>query len=570
MSGPLRLVTGLAVLLAAGLAQGERIRSFETEIELHGDDSFTVLEKIRYDFEGEQRRGIYRDIPVRYGRGRAVDYRIALDVESVTDASGADHVYELFREGPHLRIRIGDPDVFRSGVQDYWVRYRVRRGLLWFEDHDEVYWNVTGTEWSVPIDEARSLVRLPPGAGVEELELGCFTGPRGSVRSDCAVVEEGDLVRFRATRSLQPKEGLTIVLGLPKGMLEEPSRARQLFDRVSDYVTAWLLLPLATLLGMVQLWRTRGRDPAASAAIPVRYEPPAGLLPAEVGTVLDESADIQDVTATILNLAVRGHLEIEEIDSQKFLFFSSRDYELRRKQPLSEAARPHEVAIFEALLGTREQVRISTLKNEFYKELPAIQKILYRQLSRQDGYFPFSPRKVRRAWAFAGIAIGGPGAGVLLSAFAAAGPALAVGLCGATLLGFSRFMPRRTRKGRRAYEEILGFQEFVGRVDRDRLERLGGRTREQFEAVLPYAVVLGVADPWADAFADLYTSPPSWYHSNRYSQRFHPRDFVDDVGHSMRTMGDTMTSRPRGSGSSGLGGGGFSSGGFGGGGGGSW
>jgi uncharacterized membrane protein len=149
--------------------------------------------------------------------------------------------------------------------------------------------------------------------------------------------------------------------------------------------------------------------------------------------------------------------------------------------------------------------------------------------------------------------------------------------CAAIVFVFSPHMPRRTRKGRRAYEEILGFQEFMSRVDKDRLERMGGRTAEHFERCLPYAVVLGVADQWADAFADIYTEPPDWYHSPGTGMRFTPRHFVSDVGNSLRTMEQTFASQPKGSGSTGWssggafsGGGGFSGGGFGGGGGGSW
>ncbi len=142
-------------------------------------------------------------------------------------------------------------------------------------------------------------------------------------------------------------------------------------------------------------------------------------------------------------------------------------------------------------------------------------------------------------------------------------------MTGLIVLAFSPFMPRRTADGRRAYEEILGFKEFLERVDRDRLERTGGRTADRFERILPYAVVLGVADTWADAFADVYTKAPGWYVGG--GRAFDSRAFVSDVGRSMQTMGSTMTSQPSGSGRSGFSsGGGFSGGGFGGGGGGSW
>ena len=111
------------------------------------------------------------------------------------------------------------------------------------------------------------------------------------------------------------------------------------------------------------------------------------------------------------------------------------------------------------------------------------------------------------------------------------------------------------------YEQIRGFQEFVTRVDKDRLERFGGRTSERFERVLPYALVLGPAD----------TEPPRWY-QRRSGRPFHTRAFVDDLGGSLNTMGQALASAPRssGSGSSGFGGGGFSGGGYGGGGASSW
>jgi uncharacterized membrane protein YgcG len=148
---------------------------------------------------------------------------------------------------------------------------------------------------------------------------------------------------------------------------------------------------------------------------------------------------------------------------------------------------------------------------------------------------------------------------------------LSLGVCGGIVLLMSRVMPRRTRRGRRAQQEILGFQEFALRVEADRLERLGTRDVALFERLLPFAFVLGAADAWSEAFADLYTEPPRWYRAQRGGS-FRPRGFVTDIGQALDTAATVMTSRPRssGSGSSGFGGGGSSGGGFGGGGGGSW
>ncbi len=559
----------LLLAFAPAAAQAEHIARFETEIYLGIDDDFSVVENITYEFGLQQRHGIYRDIPVAYGRGRAADYRIRLEVESVTDGAGNPRPYQLKRSGRMQRIRIGDPDRKVTGTQEYRIRYRVERGYLYFEGHDELYWEATGHGWEVAMESATAIVYLPEGTAPDGVSHVCYVGPFGTVQQDCTTASTPGALWFRSARTLQPREGLTVAVSLSKGVLEEPSRIERFLSRMGDYLNAWSILPLLALGGMWQVWRSRGRDPGASAAIPVRYEPPEGLTPAEVGTVVDEQVDLVDITSTILDLAVRGFLRIEELESDGFLFLDKKDYRLVKLREPADLRR-HESILVHRLFSGRDSVLVSSLKNQFYEHLPDVRSALYEQVSRGDRLFPTSPEKVRRSWAAAGIA------GLAAGAFAffldvVPGAAIPLGLSGAVVLAFSRFMPRRTRRGRKVYEEIRGFQEFVGRVDRDRLERMGRLDAGQFETLLPYAIVLGVADHWAGAFADVYTEPPDWY-SGAHPGSFRPRVFVSDLGHSLDTMGQTLRSRPSqgGSGSSGFGGGGFGGGGFGGGGGGSW
>ncbi len=559
------------LLVAGSTARAEVIRSFESEVRLSDAYDFEVEERIRWDFEGAQKHGIFRNIPVRYQRRGLPDYRIRVDVESVTDENGIPYPYRERSLGSTIELRIGDPDVTVTGLREYRIRYRVGRALLYFEDHDELYWNATGDEWPVPIERAVATVAVPPKAATSEVRRTCFAGPRGSALSDCESSEGAGVVRFVADRALDAGSGLTVVVGLPKGILPEPSALQRFMDRASDFLSPWLLLPVVAFVFMWRRWQGQGRDPQGADALPVRYEPPASLTPAEVGTVLDESADTLDITASILDLAVRGLLTIEELESSRFLFLSSRDYRLRRTEADASGLKPHERLLLDALFAGGSSVLLSDLKEKFYKSIPGITKALYKGLSGAEGYFPTSPDRVRQNYAFAGIVTVGIAG---LAAFAQQGP-IAIGsaaLAGGIVLAFSRVMPRRTKRGRRACDEILGFREFLKRVDQDRLERSGGITAGRFEKILPYAVVLGAADLWADAFAGIYTKPPDWYQSSRYRTGFHTRDFVSDVGQSLSSMGSTLTSRPSssGSGSSGFGGGGFSGGGFGGGGGGSW
>lgn len=559
----------LAAVAVAAPAAAERVLAWETEIYLEGEDAFSVVERIRWDFEGEPRHGILRDIPVAYGRGRAADYRIRIDDVEVTDADGRARPVRTRETGRLLELRIGDPDVTVSGVEEYRIRYRVRRGLLFFEQHDELYWNAIGHEVLLPIEHASATVYLPAGVEPGALESACFTGSLGSVEQACRIQSGVAALSFAAERSLGPREGLSVVVALPKGVIREPSRSERWLARARDYLSAWAALPALALAVLVGLWRSQGRDPAGSVALPVRYEPPEGLSPAEVGVVLDEQVDLVDVSATLLDLAVRGYLRIEEVEGHGFLFLRDRDWRLVKLRD-DGALRPHEALLFGRLFAAGDSVLVSSLRNRFYAQLPAIREAIDQAVSRDGRFFPTSPERVRRR--YAGVGVAGLVLGMAaLWANAPARAAVSIALCGGLVLLFSRAMPRRTARGRAVYEEILGFREFVARVDQDRLERLGGRSPERFERVLPYALVLGAADAWADAFDGLYREPPRWYVS-RSPGPFRTRSFVDGLGQSLGTIGSALASAPRGSGSgrSGLGGGGFSGGGFGGGGARSW
>jgi len=556
-------------------AGAEQIAEFSADVFLEESGAFGVQERIRYDFGDAQRHGIYREIPLRGGEGFGEARTIAIDVAEVTDEAGRERPWRVERGDGRIHLRIGDPDRKVTGVHEYRIRYRVRRALRFLGDRDELAWNVTGNEWKVPIARAEARIHLPPGAeagpGGRALAR-CFAGRYGSTAGDCSALLEGGSVAV-AARGLGPAEGLTAVVALPKGVLRAPSAAQLAFERLIELGGHWLLLPLATFALLLRHWRAHGVDAGRGDAIPVRYEPPEGLTPAEVGTLLDERADLADLTATLLDLAVRGYLDLQEVESARFLLLANRDYVLRKRRAADEALKPHERALFDALFDGRDAVRVSELRHKFHVHVERVRQLLYADLSGKDGCFDASPDAVRTRYrlaagaaALAALGLATTGRFPPLAPFAVAGCALALAV-------FAPAMPRRTRRGRRLYEETLGFREFLERVDKGRLERLGVRTTDRFEHGLPYAIVLGAADAWADAFGDLYAKPPDWYRSERHGRMFDPGDFVSDLGRSLGTIGRTLAEAPPSRGGSGGGfggGGGFSGGGSGGGGGGSW
>lgn len=562
LTAALFLVLSLLGVLYSADTLAEQINSFDSEIFINSDGTIDVREDIEYDFQYAERHGIYRDIPYNYDYGYK-RYSIKIDVDKVTDFSGNPYQYQVSTSGGLVHIRIGDPDTTVTGVHGYRIEYTVRGAIAYFEDHDELYWNVTGDEWRVPI--------LRAGAGVgydgqtdDGVEAECYTGSRGSTAKDCSYEISAGKVVFRASESLWAGQGFTVVVGVPKGMIEEPSEAKKTMWFLSDN---WYFgLPFLTFFIVGYIWYSRGRDPGGKGIITVRYEPPKDLTPAEAGTLVDERADISDITSTVIDLAVRGYLRIEETESTKFFFFTDRDYKLvRLKEPAPGELKPHEQKVFEGIFKGRQKVMVSELRDKFYTELPPIKKALYKELIDKK-FFPADPEKIKGIYKWIGIIILIIGF-VLFSNFLFK---ISIAMSGLIILIASRYMPRKTREGTLLNEELLGFREFIYRAEKDRIEALAKNDPTLFDRVLPFALVFGLEDKWADAFRDMYREPPDWYSSPNYRGSFTPNMFVSDLGRSLGVMSSTMSSTPRKSGGSGLGGGGSSGGGFGGGGGGSW
>ncbi len=551
----------LAAFLPAA-ANSEEIKKFHSDIFVDENGSLTVVEDIEYDFQYAQRRGIYRYIPYKYDYGYK-RYSIKIDVEKVTDFDGNPYQYKVSTEGAVVNIRIGDPDKTITGVHGYRIEYTVRGAVAFFEEYDELYWNVTGDEWRVPINEAGARIYLPEGSR-EGIQAECYTGPRGATGKDCTASISGGEAEFGTSRVLWAGEGLTIVTGFPKGLVKEPTGSEKIGWFLRD--NWFFVLPFATLFGMFYIWSTSGRDPDGRGSIMVRYSPPEGFTPAEAGTLIDERADVADITSTVIDLAVRGYLRIEEHQSTKLYFFTDRDYKLiKTKEPAPGELKPHEQKVLAGIFKTGGEVEISDLRNKFYRELPGITKSLYSELVK-GGYFPGDPEKVKGIYKWIGIIL-------LIVGFALFTNFLlkvSIALSGLIILAWSGFMPKKTKQGALAKEELFGFREFIDRAEKDRIEALAKDDPTLFDRVLPFALVFGLEDRWAEAFRDMYREPPSWYSSPGYMNSFTPRLFVADLGRSLGVMNSTFASAPRKSGGSGLGGGGSSGGGFGGGGGGSW
>jgi uncharacterized membrane protein len=563
MKNSLIVVLGFLILIsvvwktAEAASNFEVIKEFRVEAIINADSSLLIKEAILYDFGDKLKHGIFRRIP-------RADSEI--NILNVTDESENSYQYSVQAKRDYFEIKIGDPNKTIKGRHWYHISYKVKDEIRFFDDHDEFYWNVTGTEWEVPIEKSSIEIYLPQKIKQEDLQFECFTGPFGSKEKNCfwKTNEEGNIY-FQSQAGLKPGEGLTIVLGWPKRIVAEPG----IFEKaVRFFKKHWpLVIPVFVLIFVLKEWWQKGRDFPLKKPIIAQYEPPDNFGPAEVGTIIKQKVDSQDVSAIIIDLATRGYLKIQEVNSRRFLF-EKLDYIFIRLKDFykSDSLKDYEKRILECLFGTKESVTLSSLKNNFYLSLNSIKNKIYEELSR-GSYFVARPDRIKKSWRQKGIIL--TFLGVALAIWWRFDLLISLGISGILFLTFSFFMPKRTKKGADAHWKTLGLKEYINTAEKYRVQF---QEKEKiFEKYLSYAIVFGLAKKWAQAFEGIYTTPPSWYEGN-FGPVFSTTVFSHSLNDALSGMSSTFISQPGGglSGGSGFGGGGFSGGGGGGGGGGSW
>src|SRR5438477_877492 len=568
-------VTAVAAALAFALAtpaladEGWVIQRFASDITIQTDASLHIVEAIEVDFGAQQKHGIFRNIPVRY-RWDDTHLRVyRLEVRSVTDASEKPIKFSLSDAGADKVIKIGDPDRTVSGRQTYRITYDVSGAMNAFADHDELFWNVNGGSWDVRAQAVTATVHAP--AALQRVT--CYQGPAGSDEA-CRATTTASGAEFAATRPFPPRGQLTIVGALAKGVVAEPAPmiARDGGNVLGYFESQRLWLALAAFVlvaGLALLywrWYTAGRDPGAGQTIVPEYEPPDKIRPAQLGVILDESADTKDVTATIVDLAVRGYLTITEEPQQGI--FGKKDWTLHATGKGRAGLLPYEGIVYDGLFKDGADVKISELRTNFVTSLRSAESELYHD-SHDRKWFATRPDRVRQG--YAGLSVLVIIAGAVLAWLL--GRTLGAGLIGVAVivvgfvaLGIAPIMPAKTAAGADLHRRALGFGRYM-----EVAETEGQRFAEReniFSDYLPYAIVFGCVDRWARAFKDIDMSKQtaSWYIG---SGPFNAGVLSSSLQGFSSNLGSAIAATTGSSGGSGFSGGGAGGGG-GGGGGGSW
>ena len=577
----------LSLIFSQALFGIERIDKYDVFVELQKDSSFIVEETIHYNFGRHRKHGIFRKIPSLIKRATDTkfgviteNYKVNIDIDSVTDENEKDRPFSTSYVGSDLKIKIGSANKFVTGEQIYIITYKVTRAINYFSDHDEFYWNIIGTKWPVHIRDISASIVLPRED--ENVKAKSFLGTYGAGTQHQGQLKN-DTYLIQAEK-LYPGQGLSTVISLPKGMLTPPALIKRSYWFLRDNIVilASLFLPILCFLFFFFHHQKYGKDPRSDSSVKVEYSPPADLSPAELGTLVDEKAGLDDLISTVFYLASQGFITIKVLETPKFLFFTSKDFLFTKTDKSQDSLSPYHKTFLDSFFGIYPAIKSSDLRNRFYTYIPKLKRQLYSELVLKR-FFDKSPGSVRNRYLSISVTIYMV---VFVLLFVVGGmshqpdqllwlfPSSAITVV--IIIIYSRLMPCKTLKGVETLKHIEGFKEFIKTVEAPKLKAMLDQNPEIFGDILPYALVLGLADEWANKFQDILKEAPSWFESKHYfrSGQFRPRSFMNDMGSNMSSLSNSFQSTPSRSGSGGSSGfssgGGFSGGGFGGGGGGSW
>ncbi|NML74610.1 DUF2207 domain-containing protein [Rhizobium sp. S-51] len=604
MSGLFAAFLGLLAMAGQAWA-AEVIRDYHADISIAADAGLAVTETITVHAEGNEiRRGIFRDFPLyatdAEGRRTEVDF----DLVSV-ERDGEPEAYHTESISGGIRIYAGSADVFLApGDYTYTITYTTGRQIRYFDDHDELYWNVTGNGWQFPILKASASVTLPPG--VEATRTAFYTGYLGSTATDATVKRTGAGLWFETTKALGIGNGLTFVVGLPKGAVAAPS---------SEQTTKWWLRDnLGMLIGIgglvlvflyyLRSWVTVGRDPDGGVIVP-RWDAPDGISPALVNYVDNKGfsgAGWTAFSATMLELAVRGYVVLEDLETS--IVVRRTDKAIKEKLQTGEAnllssiGDPGDELRIDKANGNRVQSVGRRFRDAIEKEhrgkyylantgyivggvvlsvLSLGALLMFGTFSDDTAGLLFAPVAIAIfLGSFAvrigrGLRRGSPLAvriisivGMAIVGFVAAAMALFTLL--AIFIDFSEIhqlpvlvaaggivfvnvlffflMGAPTPLGRKLMDGIEGLRIYMTLAERDRMNMQGSpkMSPQHFETLLPYAVALGVEKPWTETFEIWLASAAAGAAAASYQPAWYQGTHPGDFGGRIGGFSTSMAS----------------------------
>ena len=522
---PIMLLTLAVVLAIAGTAHAQSQslywERFDVNITVLPNGDFVVEEIQEITFTSGEFHFGYRNIPMD-----RLDSITGVEVwegdRRYGPGSGGEYTFETSVDGGDFVVKWYFPYTSNSS-HTFILRYTVQGGLRYYEGGDQLYWKAVYADREFPVYHSTVTVRLPGSAAGD---------PVAAYGTEAAINGQGSsTLVFTAQETVDSGQELEVRVQFPHGIVqgatpewqEDLDRKAEWEENTKPLVDLGLgLLGALLLIGgplvLVLLWYLRGRDPQVSLPADYLTEPPSGDRPGMAGTLVDEKADMEDIIATLVDLARRGYLTIEEERKSGLFGASNYEFTFRRTEKPADDLLHYERKLLSGVFGRSTERSLSDLRNRFYKHVPKIKRYLYEEIVKR-GYFRASPEQIRNR--YIGIGIGALVATcalgiclfIALSDYTAATvcPAIGIGITAIGIVIVGQFMPAKSRQGAEQAARWRAFKRYLKEIER--YTDLSQAT-DQFEKYLPYAIAFGLDRDWVSKFSRLktvYVPMPTWY-----------------------------------------------------------
>ena len=532
------------------------INNFDSNITINQNATINIKETIDVDFYTNQKHGIYRNIPVKYKDSLGQNLNLNLKVNSVKDQAGNNYNYEISNSDNDKVIKIGSADKTITGKNTYIINYEIKNAINYFPNYDELYWNVTGNEWDVIIEHASATINLPPEITKDKLQAKLFTGIYSSQNENGKIDLSDSKIFYQTNQELNPGQGLTIVAGWPINIIHKPTAIEKAWTTLVNNI--YYFIPIIAFFILLNLYLKHGRDPKGRGIIVPEFTIPKNLTPLEIGAIIKETINHQDISATIIDLAIRKYIKID-VKEKKGYFGKSHEIAFIKLKSADNELNDFEQTLLSGIFDDKKEIKLKDIK-DFNKTFNNIKNQVFAKMTA-DGYFPKHPTHIKSIFLTIGIVV------LPISFFIYFGNLsfnISMLVTGLLFIIFAPFMPKKTPKGVELKEKILGLKLYLKTAERYRLKFQ--EKAQIFEKFLPVAISLGIATVWAGKFKHIYqNNSPYWYHGYP-GYIYVPTALIADLDTMQSTVSNISAASSGGSGFSS----GGSGGGFGGGGGGSW
>ncbi len=599
---------------------GYVIDNYDINIKVNENNTFDITEKINVNFL-EERHGIFRTIPLSNKVYSVKDTN--LNRAKVKNIS-VNSKFKTSIEDKKLKIKIGDANKYLTGNHEYVIKYNYNIGKDSNKRYDEFYYNIIGNEWDASIKNYSFTITLPKD--FDEQKLGFSTGRKGIEGTDgLTYVKEGNVIKGQSTKSLSPREAVTVRLELPEGYFVNAGHKIGITDII------YFIIPIGALAVSIYIWYKYGKDDEVIETI--EFYPPEGLNSLEIGSLYKGEVCDKHIISLLVYLANKGYIKI--IEKEKKLFKNSFEIEkLKEYDGNNESERLFLLGLFKKSKEKDGKIIVESedLKTNFYTTLNKIkdkakkfikQKKIFETLGSEKkliliglliltiiNLFAIPAYEYGLIEDLIGflLMLGTIFISLILPVIATAKlwvvimmivfllpiliplmllnpaseaimsePHYFVGFCIGIIsvilmIVIMKLMQKRSKYGNEILGKIRGFKTFLETAEKEKLEMMVLENPTYFYDILPYTYVLDISSKWIKKFESINVEPPTWYES---SYGFRVDSFGNFIDSTMSSAQSVMTSTPASSGSGYSGGGissggGFSGGGSGGGGGGSW